>query len=67
MTVREKLSKREAGRLGGLATVEKHGREHMRAIGKRGYAAAREKYRFPPGRLKKWLRKYGTRMRDCWK
>ena len=33
------MSKAEAGRLGGLATFERHGVEHMRAIGKKGFAA----------------------------
>jgi hypothetical protein len=34
-----KMSKAEAGRLGGRATFNRHGVEHMRAIGKRGFAA----------------------------
>jgi hypothetical protein len=33
-----KMSKREAGRLGGRATVEKYGRRHMSEIGARGFA-----------------------------
>lgn len=31
------MTKREAGRLGGRATVARHGTEHMRAIGKHGF------------------------------
>ena len=31
-----KHTKKSAGKLGGLATVRKHGREHMQDIGKRG-------------------------------
>jgi hypothetical protein len=31
------MSKAEAGRLGGKATVAKHGTEHMSTIGKRGF------------------------------
>jgi len=34
-----KLSKAECGRLGGRATVERHGVEHMRAIGRKGFKA----------------------------
>jgi hypothetical protein len=33
------MTKRESGRLGGLATFEKHGREHMQAIGRKGFKA----------------------------
>ena len=33
------MTRSEAGRLGGLRTVERHGREHMSAIGRRGFAA----------------------------
>ena len=33
------MTKRQAGRLGGLATFKKHGREHMRRIGKLGARA----------------------------
>src|SRR5258708_729275 len=32
------MTRQEAGRLGGLRTVEIHGREHMSLIGKRGFA-----------------------------
>jgi hypothetical protein len=32
------MSKAEAGRRGGLETFRWHGREHMAAIGKRGFA-----------------------------
>lgn len=31
------MSKAEAGRLGGRATVAKHGTDHMRAIGQKGF------------------------------
>jgi hypothetical protein len=34
-----KLTPQERGRLGGLATVKKYGTEHMRQIGRRGFAA----------------------------
>ena len=36
---RKKLTKAEAGRMGGKATVRKYGTEHMRSIGKAGFAA----------------------------
>jgi hypothetical protein len=34
---KRKLSKAECGRLGGKATRERHGVEHFRAIGKKGF------------------------------
>ena len=46
-------SKAEAGRLGGLATVAKHGREHMAAIGRRGAATLWERYNLLPYQLSK--------------
>jgi len=41
---RQPLGRGEVGRLGGLATLERHGREHFRAIGKLGFAATVERY-----------------------
>lgn len=41
MTIHEKRAM--AGRLGGLATVRKYGREYMQAIGRRGAAALVER------------------------
>jgi hypothetical protein len=35
----KKLSKAKAGRVGGRATLARHGVEHFRAIGKLGFAA----------------------------
>lgn len=32
------MTKRECGRLGGLATTKKHGKIHMQTIGKKGAA-----------------------------
>jgi hypothetical protein len=32
------MTKQEVGAMGGKVTVARHGREHMRAIGKRGFA-----------------------------
>jgi hypothetical protein len=43
---RKPLTKAEAGRLGGKATARKYGPEHMRAIGKAGFAALRRKFGF---------------------
>jgi hypothetical protein len=40
----KKLTKAEAGRLGGKSTVRKYGPEHMRRIGKAGFAALRKKF-----------------------
>jgi hypothetical protein len=38
------MSRREAARLGGLTTLERHGHEHFRDIGKLGWAATVERY-----------------------
>jgi very-short-patch-repair endonuclease len=38
------MSRVEAARLGGLATLERHGHEHFREIGKLGFAATAERY-----------------------
>jgi len=43
-----KHNHKSAGRIGGRATVEKHGREHMRAIGKRGAAVTWARYYLAP-------------------
>lgn len=37
------MTREEAGRLGGRATVARHGRAHMAEIGRRGFAAALER------------------------
>lgn len=41
-------TKQKAGRKGGLRTVERHGKEHMQAIGRRGAAATWKKYALMP-------------------
>ena len=46
---RKKLTKAEAGRRGGKATVRKYGKEHMRIIGKAGFQALRRKFGFMGG------------------
>jgi hypothetical protein len=59
---RKKLTKAEAGRLGGKATVKKYGPEHMRTIGKAGFAALRRKFGFMGGSGRgalRWLNKQG--------
>jgi hypothetical protein len=59
---RKKLTKAEAGRLGGRATVRKYGTEHMRAIGKAGFAALRRKFGFMGGSGRgalRWLTRQG--------
>ena len=42
------MTKQQAGRKGGRATVAKHGREHMQAIGKRGAAVTWQRYHLSP-------------------
>jgi len=48
------MTKKEAGRLGGLATVEKHGHEHMSKIGKKGAKVLYERYALRPYQLSKF-------------
>lgn len=42
------MNKSEAGRKGGLKTLEKYGREYLSEIGRRGAAALWEKYQLVP-------------------
>jgi general stress protein YciG len=44
-------ARRQAGRLGGLATVARYGKEHMAAIGRKGAAAFWAKYTLFPMQL----------------
>jgi hypothetical protein len=46
---RKKLTKAEAGRKGGKATVRKYGKEHMRTIGKAGFQAFAKKLGYKGG------------------
>ncbi len=43
-----KHTKQQAGSLGGRATFARHGREHMREIGKRGAAVTWTRYTLKP-------------------
>ena len=43
--------RKESGRKGGLATVRKHGRQHMAVIGKRGGVMTHERYSLAPVNL----------------
>jgi hypothetical protein len=42
------LTKQEAGRIGGLATLARHGRAHFAIIGKRGAAITWQRYTLRP-------------------
>ena len=42
------MTRAEAGRLGGRATVKKHGKEHMATIGKLGAKVTWTKYKMLP-------------------
>ena len=42
------MTKAQAGRKGGLATVKKHGKNHMAAIGRRGAETTQEQYMTVP-------------------
>ncbi len=48
------MDKREAGRLGGLATVEKYGHDHMSEIGKKGAEVLYKRYALRPYQLTKF-------------
>jgi general stress protein YciG len=43
-----KHTKQTAGQIGGRATVARHGRDHMQAIGKRGAAVTWQRYQLSP-------------------
>jgi len=47
--------KHKAGRIGGLKTVERHGTEHMRAIGKRGAKTFWKRYSVKPAGTSGWV------------
>jgi hypothetical protein len=48
------MTKQEAGRLGGLSTVNKYGNNHMKSIGKLGAKKLWELYRMVPYDLSKF-------------
>lgn len=48
------MTKRQAGRLGGLTTARTHGKAHMQAIGKRGAAVTWQRYTLQPTGLSAW-------------
>lgn len=43
-----KHAKQTAGQLGGRVTVQRHGRDHMREIGKRGASVTWQRYHLSP-------------------
>ena len=55
------MTKREAGRLGGLATVARLGSAHMAAIGRKGFDAYAAKFSFAAGNRKDALAKMLSR------
>lgn len=42
------MTRAQAGALGGKATVQRHGKDHMRTIGRMGAIAFHAKYRLDP-------------------
>jgi hypothetical protein len=48
MEKQSKLSKAQAGKLGGIATFKKYGSAYMSMIGKRGAAEFHRKYKIVP-------------------
>ena len=49
-----KHTKKSAGQLGGKATVQKHGKEHMQRIGKRGAEVTWSRYSLKPYRTSQY-------------
>lgn len=47
-------TKQKAGRLGGLATLAKHGRAYFSTIGKKGAAVLWRRYQLTPAGLRGW-------------
>jgi hypothetical protein len=60
------LTAKAMGRLGGRSTVQKHGREHMRALGKLGFAALALRLGYMGGSRRSALRRLikAGRLRD---
>jgi hypothetical protein len=50
----DKLTKKQAGQLGGLATVRKHGTDYMREIGRRGAVTLWKRYGLLPYQVSGW-------------
>ncbi|MHC4604517.1 MAG: hypothetical protein ACYS6W_14440 [Planctomycetota bacterium] len=49
------MNKSEAGRLGGLSTLNKYGKDHFSAIGRKGAASTWARYRLCPAGVNGWL------------
>ena len=62
------MNKKEAGRLGGLKTVERYGKAHMSEIGKLGYLATRNRYDLVPVGTSQWglVRKSDGKLVKVW-
>jgi len=59
---KKKLSRAEAGRIGGMTTKKRHGIEHYRAAGKLGFAALAKRFGYAGGARKGavlWLQGQG--------
>ena len=57
---RRKLSKAEAGRIGGKTTARRHGIEHYRAAGKKGFmATVARHWQGDAAGYVRWLRAHG--------
>ena len=62
------MTKREAGRRGGLATVAKYGRGYMRELGRRGAAALYSRYDILPAGTSGWamVEKATGKVKQIW-
>ncbi len=59
-TTKDKEFYRRIGSLGGRATVQRHGSEHMRQIGQRGFQSTTDKYFRNERHHKQWLAEMGA-------
>ncbi len=48
------MTRQQAGSKGGRATVDRHGREHMQQIGRKGAAVTWTRYRLVPWKLSQY-------------
>lgn len=59
-TTKDKEFYRRIGSLGGRATVQRHGSEHMRQIGKRGFEVTTARHFRSEQHHKRWLAEMGA-------
>jgi general stress protein YciG len=60
----QKMTRSEAGRLGGLRTAQKHGSEFYARIGRKGGSVSSGNFRSNPGRARRAGRRGGQNSRS---